>query len=145
MANRFSDGDVPMIEVTSRATELMEDFFKDKRRQPVRLFVKLGACGIRSFGVSMEAPTAADKVFEVDGFEYVINKRLLKKVAPIKIDADLVGFRISGSGVYPPGGCGTCGYMCGAQGGGQCTGDCLNCQLPCSHGRRVRARRKLKK
>lgn len=131
-----------MIDVTPRATLLMQKQFKDKAKQPLRLFVKLGACGIRSFGVSLEAPTASDRVFDIDGFEYVINKRLLKKVAPIKVDADMVGFRISGSGVHPPSGCGSCGYMCGANGGGRCSGDCVNCKLPCSHGRRVRARKK---
>lgn len=131
-----------MIKVTAKATQLMARHFKGKEKQPIRLYVKLGACGIRSFGVSMEAPTRQDAVFEVDGFVYVINKRLLKKVEPVKVDADSVGFRISGSGVYPPGGCGTCGYMCGAQGGGHCTGDCVNCKLPCSHGLRARGRKK---
>lgn len=97
-----------MIEVTARATQLMARHFKEKEKQPIRLYVKLGACGIRSFGVSMEAPTPKDAVFEVDGFVYVISKRLLKKVEPVKVDADSVGFRISGSGIYPPSGCGTC-------------------------------------
>jgi Fe-S cluster assembly iron-binding protein IscA len=131
-----------MIEVTARATRLMAKYFKDKKKQPIRLFVKLGACGIRSFGVALEKPKPTDVVFEVDGFEYCISKRLLNKVAPVKVDADLVGFRISGSGVHTPSGCGSCGYMCGATGSGRCSGDCLTCKLPCSHGRRVRARLK---
>lgn len=125
-----------MVNVTPRATRLLERHFKDRPKQPVRLYVKLGACGIRSFGVALETPSCSDAVFEVDGFHYVINRRLLQKVAPVKVDADLVGFRISGSGIYPPGGCGTCGYMCGASGSGRCSGDCANCSLPCSHGRR---------
>jgi Fe-S cluster assembly iron-binding protein IscA len=131
-----------MIEVTPRAIKLMAKLFKDKPKQPIHLFVKLGACGIRSFGVGLETPGKTDVILEVDGYEFFISKRLLKKVAPIKVDADLVGFRISGSGVYPPSGCGSCGFMCGASGSGRCSGDCLTCKLPCSHGRRVRERMK---
>lgn len=131
-----------MIEVTQRAIKLMAKLFKDKPKQPIRLFVKLGACGIRSFGVATETPTKADVLFEVEGYEFFISKRLLKNVAPLKVDADSVGFRISGSGVYPPSGCGSCGFMCGATGSGRCSGDCLTCKLPCSHGRRVRERLK---
>lgn len=131
-----------MIEVTQRAITLLGKLFKDKPKQPIHLFVKLGACGIRSFGVGLETPTKADVLLEVAGYEFFISKRLLKNVAPVKVDADLVGFRISGSGVYPPSGCGSCGFMCGATGAGRCSGDCLNCKLPCSHGRRVRDRLK---
>jgi Fe-S cluster assembly iron-binding protein IscA len=127
-----------MIHITERAVQLLQHHFKDRIQQPVRLFVKLGACGIRSFGVALEGPTPGDEVFDVEGFQFVVDKRLLKKVTPIKVDADMVGFRISGSGIYPPGGCGSCGFMCGAQGSGRCTGDCGNCTLPCSHGRRFR-------
>lgn len=126
-----------MIHVTDRATRLLQRHFKDKSRTPVRLFVKLGACGIRSFGVALEAPTSQDEVFDVDGFLFVVDRCLLKKVTPIKVDADMVGFRISGSGIYPPGGCGSCGFMCGAQGSGRCTGDCSHCTLPCSHARHL--------
>ena len=126
-----------MIEVTQKATLLMADYFKDKKKQPVRLYVKLGGCGIRSFGVALEAPTKRDEVFTVDGFEYVINKTLLQKVQPIKVDSDGFGFRISGSGIYPQSGCGNCGYMCGD--GRRCTGDCRNCDHKCSYGRNRRA------
>ena len=129
-----------MIHLTERAIRLLKHHFKDNAKQPVRFFVKLGACGIRSFGVALEAPTRRDKVFEVEGFQFVVDKRLLKKVAPIKVDADMVGFRISGSGIYPPSGCGSCGFMCGAQGSGRCSGICAECTLPCAHGRNVRAR-----
>lgn len=43
-----------IIEVTPRAERLLEECFKDREKSPIRLFVKIGGCGIRSFGVAIE-------------------------------------------------------------------------------------------
>ncbi len=126
-----------MIEVTPAATEAMKDYLKDKDRLPVRVFLKVGGCGIHSFGVLQEAARPADKRFEVDGVEYIIERRLLKLYSPIKISSDGFTFRISGNGIYPPIGCGTCGYGCGSRGGFRCEGDCFHCSHPCPTGKRV--------
>lgn len=125
-----------MITVTERATELMRKHFKGKSKSPVRIFVNLGGCGIRTFGVALEKPTKNDEIFKIDGFTYVINKKLLEKVKPIRIDSDGVGFRMSGSGIQTQAGCGNCGYMCGVNGGERCSGDCETCTLKCAHGRK---------
>lgn len=91
-----------MLEVTPRASQLMREHFKDKKKSPIRLFVKLGGCGIRSFGVALERPKDGDHVFEIEGFQYIVDKVLLERVQPIKVDSDGFGFRISGSGIAPP-------------------------------------------
>ncbi len=130
---------VNMIEVTQRAMLLLNDFFKDKEINPVRIFVKLGGCGIRSFGVAVENPKKNDEVIPVNGFTFIMEKGLWDKVKPIKVDADRISLRISGNGIQPNSGCGTCSYMCGLNGTARCSGDCLNCSLPCAHGQRVRA------
>lgn len=137
--NTDNDRKVNMIEVTSRAMLLLKDFFGGKKIKPVRIFVKLGGCGIRSFGVALEKIKKTDEVFNVNGFIFIVDKKLWEQVKPIKIDADKISFRISGSGIQPNSGCGTCGFMCGLNGSGRCIGDCMNCRLPCSHGRRVKA------
>jgi iron-sulfur cluster assembly protein len=125
-----------LIEVTPRATKLVAEHFKDKKkRRPIRLFVKLGGCGIRSFGIALEKPTESDAVFTIDGFQYIIDKKLLEKVAPVKVDSDGFGFRISGSGVAPQHGCGNCGFVCGD--GNRCLGDCAACTHKCGHGIRL--------
>jgi Fe-S cluster assembly iron-binding protein IscA len=129
-----------VIEVTAKATKLIAEHFKDKEVLPLRLFVKLGGCGIRSFGVILEQPKKSDAVFIIDGFKYIVNKSLLKNVQPIKIDSDGFGFRISGRGIAPHHGCGNCGYMCGD--GNQCLGNCASCKQKCSHGLRNINRKK---
>ncbi len=122
------------IVVTPRASQMVTRYFNDKEKSPIRLFVKLGGCGIRSFGVALEKPKKNDEVFEINGFEYIIDKTLLRHVAPITVNSDGYGFRISGSGVYPHSGCGSCGFMC--QDGSRCSGKCSTCSHVCSHGRR---------
>ncbi len=123
-----------MLEVTARATKLMAEHFRNKKRRALRLYVKLGGCGIRTFGVALERPRKSDAVFEIDGFQYVIDKVLLKSVQPIRVDSDGFGFRITGSGISAQHGCGNCGFMCGD--GSRCSGDCATCPHKCAHGLR---------
>jgi Fe-S cluster assembly iron-binding protein IscA len=123
------------ITITPRATRLMTANFKNREIQPVRLFVRLGACGLRTFGLALEPARASDKVFRIDGFTYVINRKLFDLVQPITVDADTIMFRVSGRGVPPPNGCGNCGNMCGIRGGNRCPGDCGSCQFQCGYGR----------
>ena len=130
---------VNMIEVTPRAMHLLNDFFKDTEKKPVRIFVKLGGCGIRSFGVALEKQKKSDEVININGHTFILDKKLWDQVKPLKIDADRIAFRISGNGIQPNSGCGTCSFMCGINGSGRCIGDCGNCQLPCAGGRRIRA------
>jgi iron-sulfur cluster assembly protein len=130
-----------MLQVTDRAARLVADYFKDKPKRPIRIFVRLGGCGIRTFGVALEEPRASDHTFEIRGQIYIINKKLLELVQPILFDSDGIGFRLSGRGVAPPHGCGNCGNMCGVRGGNRCPGDCATCKFQCGHGRRLRQTR----
>ncbi len=51
---------------------------------------------------------ASDQVFDIGGFEYLIDKDFMAKVTPVKIDFNGFGFMISSS--LPQGGaCGGCG------------------------------------
>ena len=125
-----------MIEVTDRAAEFLQGCFRDKPKLAIRIYVRLGGCGIRTFGVALEAPQKNDAVFEINGFIFIINRKLLQKVQPIRVDSDGVGFRLTGTGIQTQGGCGNCGYMCGVTGGDRCSGDCETCELQCAHGRR---------
>lgn len=132
-----------MITVTPEATRAMVDYFHGKQEMPVRIFVKMGGCGMRSFGISLEKSLPSDKIFAVDGVTYTVDRVVLKKYGPIKIESDGFSFRLSGKGIHPPLGCGTCGYGCGTRGGTPCSGVCTTCESPCPTGQRIRSRRKM--
>lgn len=132
-SNEPGENQDPIV-VTPRASRMVAQHFKDKEKVPIRLFVKLGNCGIRSFAAALEKPKKNDVMFEIDGFQYYIDKTVLQDVRPVKVDSDGYGFRISATGIAPPSGCGTCGYMC--QDGRRCSGDCAACDHLCPHGRR---------
>lgn len=123
-----------MIEVTEKATRLVESYFNTKEKQPIRIFVKIGGCGIRTLGIALEPATELDQVFSIDGFKYVVNRRLMQRIQPIIVDSDGVGFLLSGNGVNSTSGCGTCSFMCGIRGGTRCNGDCENCNHQCYDG-----------
>ncbi|NLD38135.1 MAG: hypothetical protein GX654_14815 [Desulfatiglans sp.] len=122
-----------MIDITPRAILLLKDFFKNRKPGHVRILITLGGCGIRTFGVALEKPGKNDEVFTVEGFTFIIDKELWKDVRPLKVDADSISFRISGNGIEPNSGCGSCGLMCGLNGSRRCSGDCKNCTHPCSN------------
>jgi len=124
--------------VTAKATRLIDDYFQGREKQPIRIFVSLGGCGIRAFGIALEPPNSHDRVFEAEGYTYVINKKLLKLVQPVLIDSDGVGFRMSGRSIATPQGCGSCGNICGVRGGTRCLGDCLVCKFQCGQSMRKR-------
>lgn len=134
-----------MLKVTPKATQLIRDHFKTTDVSPIRIFVKMGGCGIRSLGVALENATASDEVFTIEGFDYVVDKKLLRSIQPVTVDSDGICFRLSGNNIHPPTGCGTCPYLCGAKGGKRCDGVCAVCQDPCATGLRRRIARNRKR
>jgi Fe-S cluster assembly iron-binding protein IscA len=131
----------PGIEVTAKAALSIREYLQGKDSLPIRIFLTIGSCGMQSFGIHLEARHPADEVFEHNGFTYIVERRLLRQYGPIKIDSDGISFRLSGKGISPLTGCGTCAFQCGIRGGARCTGVCVTCEAPCPTGLKIRARR----
>lgn len=131
-----------MLYVTPSARQSIKDYFQGKDKSPIRIFLKVGGCGMRSFGITPEAAKTSDRLFEIDGFTYVINKTILRRFGPIEVHSDRYTFLISGKGIHPPIGCGTCLNGCGAYGGHRCDGDCPNCDKPCPTRLQLQTRQK---
>ncbi len=134
-----------MLEITAKAAISIREGLRGKTTLPIRIFLTIGGCGMQSFGISPEARRPADAVFEHDGFTYVVEQRILKQYGPIKIDSDGISFRLSGKGISPLTGCGTCAFQCGIRGGSRCTGVCITCEAPCPTGLKIRSRREQRK
>ena len=130
-----------MIEVTAAGTDAMIEHFKGKDKRPIRISVTTGGCGIRFLDVAEEERRKGDECIDVNGFRYLIDKNTLKEYAPITIDSDGFSFRLSGTGIYPPYGCGTCAFGCGTRGKVRCNGNCRTCTTPCPTGMRRKAKR----
>ena len=131
-----------MLEVTPAATKAMNELFVECDKGPVRISMLTGGCGIQFFGVAAAEVRLSDERFDIDGFTYLVERKILKDFAPIRVDSDGVSFRLSGSGIHPPSACGTCAFGCGPRGKIRCDGICRRCPTPCPNGRRILAKRK---
>jgi Fe-S cluster assembly iron-binding protein IscA len=56
-----------MIEVTPKATLTIADYCQDKEKRPIRVFLKIGGCGMQSLGLALEAVQPSDELYEIDG------------------------------------------------------------------------------
>ena len=59
--------------------------------------------------MALDEPRDTDDKFNVDGFEYIVNKDFLEKAQPIKVDFIGYGFKISSGIEFGGGGCSGCG------------------------------------
>ena len=51
-----------------------------------------------------------DEVYDIDGFQYLVDKDFLEKAKPIKVDYMVHGFKLDcGMDFGPAGGCAGCG------------------------------------
>ncbi len=59
--------------------------------------------------MALDESNENDEVYEVEGFSYIVNKNLLEKATPIKVDFSNYGFRLDCAIDFGSGGCGGCG------------------------------------
>ena len=57
--------------------------------------------------MALDESKDTDEVYDIDGFQYVVDKEFMKKATPIKVDFREIGFSISSSIELGPG-CGSC-------------------------------------
>jgi iron-sulfur cluster assembly protein len=59
--------------------------------------------------MALDESNDKDEAFDVEGFSYIVNKDLLEKATPIKVDFSNYGFRLDCAIDFGAGGCGGCG------------------------------------
>lgn len=67
--------------------------------------------------MALDEPKETDRVFDIEGFQYVVDQQFIEKVKPIKVDFVEIGFRLSCAVDFSAGssacsGCGSSG-TCG--------------------------------
>jgi len=107
-----------MVEVTRQATEQVGEYFKNREISPIRIFLNEGGWGGPSLAMALDEPRNTDDVFNIDGFEYIVDKQLLERAQPIKVDFQGMGFKLDcGIDFSSAGGCSGCASAsngCGA-------------------------------
>ncbi len=102
-----------MLTVTEAAQTQVDEYFKDKTRQPVRIFVTQG-CGGRQIAMAVDKIQDTDEVYTINNIEYIVDKAFLEEAKPIKVDFGTNGFSVSSSLELGSGcsSCGTSGECC---------------------------------
>ncbi len=98
-----------MLKVTEKAQQEIAEYFKDKERTPIRIFLNSGGWGGPSFTMALDEPKDSDETFEIGNHPYVIDKELLAEAAPVIVDFGGMGYKIDTGMVMPESGCGGCG------------------------------------
>jgi Fe-S cluster assembly iron-binding protein IscA len=44
--------------------------------------------------MALDEPKATDDTFDIDGFQYIVDKDFLEKAKPIKVDFSEIGFKL---------------------------------------------------
>lgn len=86
-----------MFEVSEAATKELLDYFKDKEPAPMRVFLKEKSCGGPRLVLGIDEQTEHDRVFEIQGLTYVVDKNFLNEIQPVKVDFINKMFQVTGS------------------------------------------------
>ena len=103
-----------MFEITSLACKKIIEFLDDKEEKPfIRIMLAEGGCSGPALGLALdEEETDSDEKFENSGLKFLIDKDLMEKVKPVKIDYQTSpygeGFKIDSSLPVKSCGSGTC-------------------------------------
>ena len=105
-----------MVNVSDTAMNELQNYFADKEKSPIRVFLAPGGCAGPTMALALDEPTENDEVMEQDGFKFVVEKELYDKAKPISIDASPMGFTVDSAlrlaGPDCSSGCGS-GGCCG--------------------------------
>ena len=84
-----------MLEVTKKATEKITEYFQDRDVKPIRIFLNSGGCGRPSTAMALDELKDTDTVFDVYGFQFIVDENFLGEAAPIKVDFTGLGSQIN--------------------------------------------------
>ena len=83
-----------MVEVTEEAAKQIKEYFQDKEVTPIRIFLNAGGWGGPSLAMALDEPKENDNVFDVNGFQFIMEKEFYEKAQPVKVDFLGYGFKI---------------------------------------------------
>lgn len=97
-----------MFSLTERAKTQLERYFAEQEKSPIRVYMAAGWGGPR-LALALDEQRENDKVFDVDGFTFLVEESLFDSAAPITVDLNEMGFIVrSKLPMDASGGCSSC-------------------------------------
>jgi iron-sulfur cluster assembly protein len=111
-----------MVSLTDAARAELDNYFADKQKAPIRVYLNKGSCCGPSLTLALDEAREEDEVFDLGGYTFVVEKELMTLATPITVDMTDYGFAVSSSLKLEGGTCGSgsCGSG-GGCGGGSCS------------------------
>ena len=103
-----------MITVSESAVNELNEFFSDKEKSPIRVYLAPGGCSGPRLALALDTPGSDDATEDKDGFTFCISKDLFEQTGDISVDVNYMGFAIDSVNAVGGGGC------CGCASGGGC-------------------------
>ncbi|MDH3357294.1 MAG: IscA/HesB family protein [Desulfobacteraceae bacterium] len=97
-----------MLKVTKKAIDKIAEYLQDREIKPIRIFLNSGGCGGPGLAMTLDEPKDKDTVFDIDGFQFIVDEDFLGEAAPIKVDFSHFGFQIDCAMEFQDG-CSSCG------------------------------------
>ena len=104
-----------MLTISEDAVKELNEFFADKEKSPIRVYLAPGGCSGPRLALALDAPGEDDDTFEEAGYSFCISKDLFEQTGDISIDVTPMGFAVESAN--PMGGGGGC---CGCASSGSC-------------------------
>lgn len=109
-----------MITITESASKELENYFADKEKENIRIYMA-GGCGGPRLALALDEASAEDESYSQSGFSFCMEKSLATALGDVHMDLTPMGFSVEASNPLPASsnqGCG-CGSSCGC--GGSCS------------------------
>ena len=109
-----------MVTLTQSAQKELEEFFKDRPKSGIRVYLAPGGCSGPHLALALDEATENDKSFEAGGFAFCIDNDLFEQIQGVNIDVSYMGFLLQPTVPLPNfgggcgGGCAGCGGGCGS-------------------------------
>lgn len=103
-----------MITLSESAVKELNEFFSDREKSPVRIYLAPGGCSGPRLALALDTPGEDDEVSEQNGLTFCISKELFAQTGDISVDVTYMGFAVESANPMG-GGSGCCG--CASSGG----------------------------
>jgi len=106
-----------MLELTETARKELDNYFADKDKTPIRVYLAPGGCSGPRLALALDEAKPSDEVIALDGgLTFLVEKGLYAAAKPITVDVTYAGFTVASSLQLGGGGC-SCSSGCGSGGG----------------------------